>query len=91
VIHREDRGSAIGLVEVNWAADGKEVGLLICNWQRPLLIGWNISSQRPVEAKAFRPLIEGQLRAKYQLSHVDDVLYRACTRGGELYRHVTGK
>ena len=88
VIYEHDRGSMLGLVEINWSQDGEKMGLLVCNWGHPLLLGYDISTGRQIDAAAFRGLIEGQLRRKYSLSGVDDVFYWACTTGGLAYRRM---
>jgi hypothetical protein len=91
VIYREDRGSDIRLVEANWSQGGKRVGLLVCNWQRPLILGYDIPSRRLVDPSAFRGLIEEQLRRKYDLSGIHDVIYWACTAGGHVYPPKSGR
>ena len=85
VIYEENRGSHIRLIEANWSHDGNHLGLLVCNWGRPLMLGYDILSRRLLGPGAFRGLIEGQLRQKYNLSGTDDVLYWACTRGDQVY------
>jgi hypothetical protein len=85
VIYRENRGSDLRLIEANWSRDGNQLGLLVCNWGRPLVLGYDISAGRPVDSVAFRGLIEEQLRRKYKLSSAGDVLHWACTSGGLVY------
>jgi len=81
VIYRQDEGSHLRLIEANWSPDGSQVGLLICNWSRPLMVGYDIRAGRMVPPSAFQGVIEAQLRRKYGRTGNDDVLYWACTRG----------
>ena len=91
VIYENNQGSMLGLFEINWSQDGKKMGLLACNWGRPLLLGYDISQERQIDGAAFQGLIEAQLRRKYSLSGRDDAFYWACTAGASAYRRTNGQ
>jgi hypothetical protein len=80
------------LKEANWSSDGTQLGLLLCNWGRPLLFGYDTASGRRLDSQKFRGLIEEQLKRKYHLTpDTPDVLYWACTDGSAVYRRRYGR
>lgn len=85
MIYKDDRGSDLRLIEAHWSHDGSRVGILVCNWGRPLLLGYDIPSSRLIDSSVFRRAIEAQLQQKYRLSGTKDVFYWACTSGGLVY------
>jgi hypothetical protein len=83
VIYDDRRGASIGLVEASWSADGK-VGLLVCNaFSGPVLISYDLTSNRPLDRSTFRSALEQQLETKYSLPRNMNVIQWACSREGK--------
>lgn len=92
IVFANNRGSSLGLLEANWSSDGKRVALLICNWNRPLLLAFDVSTNDSVDPSSFRVPIELQIRQKYHDVDRDDVLRWACTQGSfEYKRRIAGQ
>jgi len=85
IIYENTLGSRLRLIEANWSKNGTQLGLLVCNWGRPLLLGYDLAERRSISPEAFRGLIEGQLTRKYKLTGIGDVFYWACTKGDLVY------
>ena len=83
VIYREDRGSAIGLVEAHWSPNGDQVGVLVCNiFTKPLLVGYDVAHSQALDGSVFRSAIEDQLGKKYSLAKGTDAVDWACSPAG---------
>ena len=90
-IYRAQRGAALSLIEATWSPGGKRVGLLVCNWGRPLLVGYDLAEKRSLDGSQFISSIEEQLRVKYKLAKSTSPVEWACSPiGGISYKRQNG-